>query len=199
MANKKLLAEVIGTFSLTFILLLGANTTDFPIPIPILAGLILALFVYTIGSISGCHINPAVTVGLFSIKKIDSQEAIRYIVAQCIGGILAFIALKSLDIDIIGLNWMGLNAVMVGEIVGTVFFTFGIAATVLGKMPDMVKGVVIGGSLLLGASVASMIGAPGFLNPAVALGANSLAPSTIIGPLIGSVIGMKLYQFLTTS
>ena len=199
MANKKLLAEVIGTFSLTFILLLGANTTDFPIPIPILAGLILALFVYTIGSISGCHINPAVTVGLFSIKKIDSQEAIRYIVAQCIGGILAFIALKSLDIDIIGLNWMGLNAVMVGEIVGTVFFTFGIAATVLGKMLDMVKGVVIGGSLLLGASVASMIGAPGFLNPAVALGANSLAPSTIIGPLIGSVIGMKLYQFLTTS
>ncbi len=196
MMQKKLLAEGIGTFSLVFILLLAANTTDFPIPIPVLAGIVLAMYVYAIGHISGCHINPAVTIGLFSIKKIDKQEAARYIIAQCIGAILAFVALKSLDMNVVGLNWMGLKTVFIGEIVGTIFFTFGIASAVLGKMPDALKGVVIGASLFLGAMVASMIGAPGFLNPAVALGANSLAASTILGPIIGSVIGMKLYEYL---
>lgn len=196
MVNKKLLAEAIGTFSLTFILLLAANITDFPIPIPVLVGIVVAMYVYAIGNISGCHINPAVTIGVAAIKKITYQEAARYIIAQCIGAILAFVLLKSLDVQVVGLNWMGLKTVMMGEIMGTMFLSFGIAATIFSKMSDSVKGLLIGAAVFLGALVASMIGAPGFLNPAVALGANSLAPSTIFGPIIGSIVGMKLYQFL---
>ncbi len=200
MVSKKLLAELVGTFSLTLVVLLSETSNNFPIITPVLAGLTLGLFVYSIGHISGCHINPAVTLGLLSIKKISLSEAIKYIISQCIGALLALGLMLMLGSDLALFNWLGpkieYTPVFVGEIIGTAFFTFGIAAVVLGKLTDGVKGVVIGGSLILGASMAGLIGAPGFLNPAVALGSNSLASTTLLGPIIGSLIGMQLYQFL---
>ncbi len=202
MVSKKLLAELIGTFSLTLVVLLSQTGNNFPIITPVLAGLTLGLFVYSLGNISGCHINPAVTLGLLSIKKINLPEAIKYIVAQCIGALLALGLMLALGSDLTLFQWLGsknaYTSVFLGEIIGTAFFTFGIAAVVLGKITDSVKGVIIGGSLVLGASIASIIGAPGFLNPAVALGSNSLTLTTLLGPIIGSVIGMQLYQFLIT-
>lgn len=196
MVTKKLLAEFIGTFALTFVLLLASNTENFPIPIPVLAGITLSLFVYTIGAISGCHINPAVTLGLASIKKIEMPEALRYIAAQTLGALLALMVTMTLDIGVTGLDGMNQTRVLTGEIIGTAFFTFGLAAAVLGKMAGEARGLVIGMSIFLGATIAGMVGAPGFLNPAVALGAKSLTLTTLFGPIIGSVIGIQLYKFL---
>ncbi len=192
---KKLLAELLGTFSLTLVVLL-ASVTNFPIPTPVLAGLTLGLFVYSIGNISGCHINPAVTIGLLSIKKISLADAVKYIVAQVIGALLALGLMKILQADVTGFNWLGAKYVFIGEIIGSTFFTFGVAAAVLGKIADDSRGMVIGISLLLGASISVMIGAPGFLNPAVALGTNSFTLITLFGPIIGSIIGMQLYKIL---
>lgn len=196
--SKKLLAEFIGTFSLTFVVLLSSATDKFPIPTPVFAGLTLGLFVYFIGNISGCHINPAVTLGLLSIKKIEVSEAVRYIIAQVAGAILALMVMNTLGADVTGQSFLKSKYVFVGEIIGTALFTFGIASVVLGKITSGIKGVIIGSSLLLGASFAVMIGAPGFLNPAVALGTNSLTITTLLGPIIGSIVGMQLYKYLIT-
>lgn len=198
MLPKKLFAELIGTFFLTLVVLLSSTTNNFPIATPILAGLTLGLFVYSIGNISGCHINPAVTIGLWSIKKIDLVEAVKYIIAQLIGALLALNLMNLLGTEIKEINILDFKYIFIGEIIGTAFFTFGIASVVLGKITNELKGVIIGTSLLLGAGIAGMIGAPGFLNPAVAFGANSLTITTFFGPIIGSVIGMHLYKFLST-
>lgn len=82
--TKKLFAELIGTFALTLAVFVSINS-HFPVPTPVIAGLTLGIFVYTIGSISGAHINPAVTIGIRTLKKITTKEAVWYIIAQFIG------------------------------------------------------------------------------------------------------------------
>jgi aquaporin Z len=78
------LAELTGTFFLT----LAALTVAPPVT-PYAVGLTLLVFVYAIGSISGCHINPAVTIGLMASKRFPVIEGIIYIVAQIAGALLA--------------------------------------------------------------------------------------------------------------
>ncbi|MDD5318930.1 MAG: aquaporin, partial [Candidatus Pacebacteria bacterium] len=87
---KKYIAELIGTFALALVVSL-ASTLGLGIVTTFLAGVTLALFVYSIGHLSGSHINPAVTIGAFSIKKISWQDAIMYIIAQFAGAALAII------------------------------------------------------------------------------------------------------------
>lgn len=197
MEAKKLLAEALGTFTLVFAVLLSANTPAFPIPVPVIAGLVVGLFVYSIGHISGCHLNPAVTLGLVSIRKIKPFESVQYIVAQTVGAVLALAAVTAMGIRIESMIGLSDPMVLIGEIAGTAILTFGIAAVVFGKATSGASGALIGGSLVLGAFLAAMIGAPGFLNPAVALGALSLTPFTLIGPILGGMIGMLLYKFLS--
>lgn len=196
MEAKKLLAEALGTFTLVFAVLMSSSATNFPIPVPVVAGLVVALFVYTIWAISGCHLNPAVTLGLLSIRKITPIEAGKYIAAQVVGALLALVGVTMLGTQITGLIALSDPYVFVGEVAGTALFTFGIASVVFGKISDGASGAVIGGSLILGAFVASLIGAPGFLNPAVALGAKSITLTTLLGPIMGGAIGMLLYKYL---
>ena len=85
MDTKALAAEFFGTFGLALGVLISVSNPAFPVPTPIIAGLTLGLFVYTIGPISGCHINPAVTIGLASIGQIEIPKAVTYIVAQFAG------------------------------------------------------------------------------------------------------------------
>lgn len=197
MDAKKLLAEALGTFTLCFTILLCANSSAFPIPVPVMAGLVVGLFVYTIGAISGCHLNPAVTLGLLSISKVKSMDTVAYIGAQIAGALLALLAVMGLGMQFTGISNILLidPLVIAGEIAGTALLTFGIASVVFGKVSDGAAGAVIGGSLVLGAFMASLIGAPGFLNPAVALAAKSLTLVTLISPIIGGVVGFQIYKY----
>lgn len=198
MEAKKLLAETLGTFTLCFTVLLCSNTSTFPVPVPVMAGLVVGLFVYTIGAISGCHLNPAVTIGLLTINKIKSMDALSYLGAQIAGALLALLAVTALSIQITAMTEIfSFNPlIMAGEIVGTALLTFGIASVVFGKVSDGAAGAVIGGSLILGAFLASLIGAPGFLNPAVALASKSLTLVTLLSPIVGGILGMQIYKYL---
>ena len=86
---KKYLAELLGTFTLTLAVLTSLALVT-GVPGPLLAGLTLGLFVYTVGSISGAHLNPAITIGLWSVHKISGSEATRYILIQFLGGLIPF-------------------------------------------------------------------------------------------------------------
>lgn len=198
--SKKYLAECIGTFGLSFVVLAAVGFTGaLPVGVPVIAGLALALFVYTIGPISGCHINPAVTLGLLSVNKIETKAAVGYIAAQIVGAIAAvliakiFIMASPLAPAVFDMK------VFLAEMLGAFFFTFGIASVVYGKTKEQMSGVIIGGSLLLGVLVASFAGSVGILNPAVALALNSLSIVYIFAPMVGAVLGFQVYRYVASA
>ena len=89
---RKYLAEFLGTFVLVFggvgsAVLAGSHIGYAGVAFAF--GLSLLAMVYTIGPISGCHINPAVTLGVLLAKRIGSRDAVMYVVAQIFGAIVA--------------------------------------------------------------------------------------------------------------
>lgn len=193
---KKYIAEAVGTMALTLVVALSL-AGKFPVSTPVLAGVTLALFVYSIGHISGSHINPAVTIGAWSIKKISNKDAISYVISQFFGAAIAIIVVTLCGVTFAKLDVS--NSLLVGfaELLGTAFFTFGIAAVVYGRTPKDISGVVIGASLFLGIAIAVLLGSNGVLNPAVAFGIKSLGLMYILAPIVGGVAGMQAYKYLS--
>lgn len=86
---KKGLAECLGTFTLVFIACgVAALTKGDLVPTALSFGLVIVAMAYSIGRISGCHINPAVSLALLISKKMNVKEFIVYIIAQFLGGFL---------------------------------------------------------------------------------------------------------------
>ncbi len=191
---NKYVGEAVGTGVLTMVVALALAGT-FPVPVPVLAALTLGLFVYSLGHLSGTHINPAVTIGAWSIGKISTDDAIKYVIAQFIGAGAALLVVGSLVTAATPPLKADL-AIGIAEMIGAALFTFGIASVVYGKTPAVMSGMVVGGSLLLGISVAALIGSNGVLNPAVALGIGSFNVMYVLGPILGSVLGMQVYKKL---
>lgn len=193
-------AEAIGTFFLAFVVLLSTNGAFTAVPTAVLAALTLGACVYTIGVVSGCHINPAVTLGAWSIGKISSINAVYYIVSQFVGAALAWVLAKKAFMVVAtpAQNFMDISSnIILAEAFGALIFTFGIAAAVYGKFDKAVSGIVVGVSLLLGVSISVGLGAGGILNPAVAFSLGAFTISYIIGPIVGSILGFNLYKFVT--
>ncbi len=191
---NKYIVEAFGAGVLTLVVGLSLAGT-FPVPTPVLAALTLGLFVYSVGHVSGVHINPAVTIGVWSIGKISNKDAFLYLVSQFIG---ASLALMFMGATIVATELIIDNSSLIGlaELIGTFLFTFGIASVIYGKTPSSLSGVVVGGSLLLGITVAVLLGSNGMLNPAVAFGNGSFGIMYVLGPVIGAVLGMQAYKRL---
>ena len=89
---NKYIAELVGTFVLVFggvgSAVLAGSHIGFE-GVAFAFGLSLLAMVYTIGPISGCHINPAVTCGVLLAKKIGTKDAVAYVIAQIVGAIIA--------------------------------------------------------------------------------------------------------------
>ncbi len=193
---RPLLAEGIGAFLLALAVGSSGHTS---VATPLVAGLVLMTLVYTFGPVSGAHVNPAVTLGLFSTGAIKLQQALWYIASQMIGGLLAFITLNT---------WSGLpspDAIAMpgslGEAIGALVLAFGVTTVVQGKVPAMATGLAVGGSLFVGVLAASSM-SPGILNPAVALGVGALSGGAVsfwvylVMPLIGGILGAQLSKYL---
>src|SRR5690349_12312055 len=89
---RRFTAEAIGTFVLVFggvgsAVLAGDKIGN--VGVALAFGLCLLVMVYTIGPISGCHINPAVTLGVLVARKISARDAAFYVIAQCVGAVIA--------------------------------------------------------------------------------------------------------------
>ncbi len=188
MKPEKLAAELFGTLVLSLAVLISINQPDFPVPTPVIAGLTLGLLVYTIGPVSGCHINPAVTVGLFSLGEIEAGEAALYVLAQFAGAAVALgvgALLFPVPAEVIA---GGTVRIGLAEMMGATVFLFGIVSAVFAIVPSSMSGAVIGGSLLLGISIAAQA-SNGVLNPAVALGIGSFSHPYVWGPIVGGIAG----------
>ena len=91
---KKYIAEMVGTFVLTFLgcgtaMFLGCDTPAGVVGTAIAFGLAVVAMAYTIGEISGCHINPAITLGVVLSGRMSWKDACGYWIGQIIGGIIA--------------------------------------------------------------------------------------------------------------
>lgn len=198
---KKYLAELLGTFALTLVVIVTSVTA--PALTPFLAALTLGLFVYSVGHVSGAHLNPAVTIGVWSLNKIKSPDALLYIISQFVGAYLALFAsgllIADLAFKLSPLKARLINDPIIGfaEGLGMILFAFGIASVVYGKTQKDASGAVIGGSLLVGIFIAGAV-SNGILNPAVALGLGSFNAMYILGPVIGAVLGMQAYKLLAS-
>src|SRR6186997_2364911 len=143
--SQKLVAEAIGTAILVFIgagsvpltvLLTGSNPFGSAELSTISFAFAFAIFaaIYAVGHISGCHINPAVTIALLATRKIDGATAGAYIVAQLVGAFigatLTFIILQGNDPVALGLGAVSVNAnsgLPIGfaaEVIGTAILVF---------------------------------------------------------------------------
>lgn len=187
-------AEFLGTLVLTLGIALSL-TKGLGIPTPFVAALTVMLLVYTVGAISGAHLNPAVTVGLWSIGKITPRDAWWYIVVQCAGAAAALSLVRILAGALPGGVVSVTPLVGLGEFLGTFLLVFGVSAVVHGKAPKDTAGLVIGGSLLLGILIASTV-SNAVLNPAVALGINSLSVYHIAAPILGGILAAQCYRWL---
>lgn len=198
---KKYITEAFGTFLLSLVVVLvgvALGGSGLAILIPVFAGLTLGYVAYTVGHVSGAHINPAITLGLLSLKRISYKDALYYIIAQFVGAILAFGVTSYLVNN--GLTSIGFSTTMglsliIGEVLGTFIFGFGVASIVLRGNGNS-SATMAGFSLFFGAIIAILTGSAGILNPAVALATNSLGFVYLLAPIVGSVLGMQAYAYI---
>lgn len=219
---KKYSAELIGTLALVLIgcgsAVIAGEFIGF-YGIAFAFGLTVLAMVYAIGSISGCHINPAITVAMFVAGKIKGRDAVFYIIAQCIGaiigaGILWAIATGNADFSLAG-NGLGQNgfgahspagyslaAGFVAEVVLTALFLFGIFGSTHENAPKGFAGLSIGLSLVL----IHLVGIPitgtsvnpaRSLGPAVFVGGAALSQLWlfIVAPIIGGVVAAVIWTY----
>ena len=228
--SQKLGAEVLGTAILVFIgagsvpltiFLTGENPFGSAELSTISFAFAFAIFaaVYSVGHISGCHINPAVTIALLATKKIDATTAVAYIGAQLVGATLGatltWIILIGNDPVALGLGAVsynpdtsGIGIALAAEAIGTAILVFTVfGAAVDGRAPAGFAGIIIGfivyGIIIL---VGPITGAA--LNPARQIGPNiveQLIGRTtnwdqvivyIAGPVIGGLIGAFSYELV---
>lgn len=212
---KKYIAELIGTL---FLVLIGCGSAVIAGPqvgflgISFAFGLTVLVMVYCIGPISGCHINPAITVAMLVTGKISGRDAVGYIVGQCLGAILGAAILLLLasgkegyDIAANGLGQNGygmfsphqysLAAAFVAEVVLTFWFLFVIFGATHASAPKGFAGIAIGLTLVLihivGIPITGTSVNPArSLGPALLVGGEALTQLWlfIVAPLIGGVL-----------
>ena len=207
---RKYIAEGVGTMILT-LLACGVAVIDGGLVATSLAfGLVIVAAAYSIGNVSGCHINPAVSISLTVAGKMKVSECIKYIIAQIIG---AFIGSLLLGVCLKSFDSLGANAYD-GETVTVwiallveIILTFVFTATILGvtdkKENGHVTGIVIGLVLVL----VHLFGIPftgtsvnpaRSLAPAVLQGVDSLKQVWvfILAPIVGAVLAGLFYKYV---
>ena len=208
---KKLVCEFTGTMMLTLIACGVAVATGVNYVGTALAfGLVIVAMAYSIGNVSGCHINPAVSVGMATAGKMTWKECLQYVIAQVLGAIAGSAILgvilgsfKSLGAN----NYDGTNVTVWIALLVEVILTFIFVLTILGvtdkKENGHATGIVIGLTLTL----VHLFGLPftgTSVNPARSIGPAILQCGSalehvwvfILAPLVGAVLAALFYKHI---
>ncbi|MGN0174627.1 MAG: MIP family channel protein [Methanobrevibacter sp.] len=223
---KRYISELIGTMVLV---LFGCGSAAIAgsvlgnVGIALAFGLSIVAMAYVIGDISGCHINPAVSIGMWIDGRLETKDLFMYIVFQCIGAIIG-IGLLAVIINsaptlggytATGLGQNGFGAAssvglnVTGAIIVEIILTFVFVFTVLGVTKKAENGAVAGIVIGLTLAFVHIMGIPltgTSVNPA-----RSIAPALFIGgqalqqvwvfivaPIIGAIIAGTLFKGLTS-
>ena len=218
--NRRLVAEFLGTAALVFLAVgtavVGGDETGVgSLGIALAFGVVLVFAVYAFGPVSGCHVNPAVTIGMLLNKRIDGAVGGLYIVVQFLGGIvgafLLWLMVEQFDVidktGVLGSNGYGeaaginLAGALVVETVLTMFFVLAVLL-----ITDRVENAALAG-VGIGAALAAVhligVGLTGTsVNPARSFGPALFAGGTpleqvwvfILAPAIGGVLAALVYR-----
>jgi aquaporin Z len=212
----KYVAELFGTMVLVLIgcgsAVIAGGYIGF-LGISFAFGVAVLVMVYTIGPISGCHINPAITISMLVIGKINAKDAAFYVIFQIIGaiigaGILYLIAMGldgySLAVNGLGQNGYGLHSPgkysmvsgLIAEVVFTALFLFVILGSTHKNAPSGFAGIAIGLALFLIHIVVipitgTSVNPARSIGPALFVGGDALAQLWvfIVAPIVGGIIG----------
>ncbi len=222
--TKKYIAELIGTMVLVLIGCGSAVIAGYAIGFSGIAfafGLAVLAMVYAIGAISGCHINPAISISMFVAGKLSAKDTALYVVFQCIGAIIGASILYaiavgnptySLAVNGLGQNGYGIaspagynmTSAFIAEIVLTFIFLIVIFGSTSERAPKGFAGLSIGLTLVMIHLVAIPIDGTS-VNPARSLGPALLMAITnttalsqlwlfIVGPIIGGVLAAIVWK-----
>ena len=207
---KKYIAEAVGTMLLTLVACGIAVTSGVDLVATSLAfGLVIVAAAYSIGNVSGCHINPAVSISLFVAGKMTFKECACYIVSQVIGAFIGSLLLAAVlgSFSALGANGLVGNTTVWVALLVEVILTFIFTTTILGvtdkKENGHVTGIVIGLTLTL----VHLFGLPftgtsvnpaRSLAPAVLQGGAALANVWIfiVAPIVGAILAGLFYKFV---
>ena len=178
-------AEFLGTFFLVFFgvtSFISMSGNDMLLEGTITLGLTLFVLVHILGPVSGCHLNPAITLPVFMSGKMKQDETIAYIVAQIVGATLGFVLFKELkpetgasDID-----------VLIVALVGTTFF---VASLLTSQDPSS-----IGATLFIVVATSFEDVNPGVSIGSMLAGENTWAFYGILGSLVGCGLGYAVKE-----
>ncbi len=226
-SSKKYVAECIGTFVLVF---MGCGSAVFAgskigfVGIAFAFGLSVLAMVYAIGGISGCHINPAISISMLAAGKMKLKDTVGYVIVQCLGAAVAAVLVYVIASGAPGysvmINGLGQNGYdvaspagfslvsgLMAEIALTFLFLLVIFGSTSDKVPKGFAGISIGLSLVL----IHLVGIPitgTSVNPA-----RSLGPAVVLGvigeftalsqlwlfwvaPIIGGLLASVVWRIL---
>ncbi len=193
-----LVSEFLGTAVLALaVLALSHSQLSYPYFIASAAGLTLVLLVVALAGISGAVFNPALTIGLWTVRKLRTLQALSYIIAQFAGAAAAwYLFVYFTKLENAKNNGTYDARLLVAEAAGTFVFSFAVASAIYQRLSLGLKAFMVGGGLTAGAIIASL-GSAGVLNPAVAFSVHQFGWGTyVLGPVLGAVVGFNLYNLL---
>jgi aquaporin Z len=226
---KKYTAELLGTMVLVLMgcgsaVIAGRNLSsiggDGTVGIALAFGLAVLVMVYAIGGISGCHINPAISISMLAARKLSVKDTVGYAAFQCIGavigsGILYSIAVGnpaySLASNGLGQNGYGaaspagysMTAAFVAEVALTFVFLFVIFGATSERAPKGFAGIAIGLSLtlihLVGIPIdGTSVNPARSLGPALIVGGTALSQLWLfwVAPIIGGLLAAAVWKVL---
>ncbi len=216
-ALKKYVAEFIGTFVLVFFAcgtaaVVGCNVsygTGYLLT-ALAFGLVIVAMAYSIGNVSGCHINPAVSLAMLINGKLNIKDFVGYVIAQFAGATAGAGALK---LFVPATSTLGANAIynddillsVLIEIILTFVFVFAILGVTSKASNGAVSGVVIGLTLtlvhILGISfTGTSVNPARSFGPALFVGGDTFKDVWvfIVAPLLGAVIAAYAHKFLNS-
>ena len=215
---KKYIAECLGTFVLVFFAcgtaaVVGCNgaVADAAYFMTALAfGLVIVAMAYSVGHVSGCHINPAVSIAMLVAGKMSVKDFIGYVVAQFAGAIIGAACLRGVLGPESGLGTNGLYNGNIGlslliEVVLTFVFVYAILGVTSKEKDSSVAGLVIGLTLtlvhILGIHfTGTSVNPARSFGPALFVGGEALANVWvfIVAPLVGGVLAALVWKFLNS-
>ena len=211
------LAEFVGTLLLVLAITGFVAASAFSslnlLALAVVHGLVLMAIVGSIGSVSGAHVNPAITLSLLALRKITGRDAAGYLVAELLGGIAGALLTKMFFLGrgaLVSYGAPGINKLYLqGGSVGLAFLAEAIGAFILmwavmgtavnPNAPKGVAGAAIGGALALGVLIFGPATGASFnparwLGPALVAGRWDNAWLYILAPIVGALVATFTYR-----